>query len=58
MNWQPDEAGLAQIIQLLKESQISKTEVQKAVQQVSLLCFVVSCFLFYCAPVLTEIRVP
>lgn len=33
MNWQPDEAGLAQIIQLLKESQISKTEVQKAVQQ-------------------------
>ena len=48
MNWQPDEAGLAQIIQLLKESQISKTEVQKSVQQVSLLHFVASCFLLLC----------
>ena len=58
MNWQPDEAGLAQIIQLLKESQISKTEVQKAVQQVSLLRVVVSYFLLLCPLVLTEIRVP
>ena len=58
MNWQPDEAGLAQIIQLLKESQISKTEVQKAVQQVSLLRVVVSYFLLLCSLVLTEIRVP
>ena len=49
MNWQPDEAGLAQIIQLLKESQISKTEVQKAVQQVSSLRFVLSCS-YHCAP--------
>lgn len=58
MNWQPDEAGLAQIIQLLKESQISKTEVQKAVQQVSLLCFAVAYFLTIVPLVLTEIRVP
>ena len=42
MSWQPDEAGLAQIIQLLKESQISKTEVQKAVQQVVPLMYFVS----------------
>jgi len=41
MSWQPDEAGLAQIIQLLKESQISKTEVQKAVQQVCTLTYFV-----------------
>lgn len=50
MNWQPDQAGLAQIIQLLKESQISKTEVQKAVQQVSLLHLSSVMVPYLCAP--------
>ena len=57
MNWQPDEAGLAQIIQLLKESQISKTEVQKVVQQVSYVLWWHASFSIV-PPVLTEIRVP
>ena len=35
MAWQPDQDGLQQIIQLLKESQSPNTEVQRAVQQVS-----------------------
>ena len=35
MAWQPDEAGLSQILQLLKESQSPSTEIQRAVQQVS-----------------------
>lgn len=34
MAWQPDEAGLTQILQLLKESQSPNNEVQRAVQQV------------------------
>lgn len=33
MAWQPDQDGLQQIIQLLKESQSPNTEVQRAVQQ-------------------------
>lgn len=35
MAWQPDQDGLQQIIQLLKESQSPNNEVQRAVQQVS-----------------------
>ena len=35
MAWQPSEAGLSQILQLLKESQSPDTEIQRAVQQVS-----------------------
>ena len=35
MAWQPDQDGLQQIIELLKESQSPNTEVQRAVQQVS-----------------------
>ena len=34
MAWQPDQEGLQQIIQLLKESQSPNTETQRAVQQV------------------------
>ena len=34
-NWHPDEASLAQILQLLKESQNPDTETQRAVEQVS-----------------------
>lgn len=33
--WQPDADGLAQIVQLLKESQCSDTRIQQTVQQVS-----------------------
>ncbi len=33
MNWQPEEAGLAQILQLLRESQSPDTATQRAVQQ-------------------------
>ncbi|XP_033636471.1 transportin-1-like isoform X1 [Asterias rubens] len=33
MAWQPSEAGLSQILQLLKESQSPDTEIQRAVQQ-------------------------
>ena len=32
--WQPDQAGLAQILQLLKESQYSDTQTQATVQEV------------------------
>ena len=32
--WQPEETGLRQILQLLKESQSPDTETQRAVQQV------------------------
>ena len=35
MSWQPQEEGLRQIIQLLKESQSADTAIQRAVQQVS-----------------------
>lgn len=35
MAWQPDEQGLKQILQLLKESQSPDNEIQRAVQQVS-----------------------
>lgn len=34
-SWQPDQQGLEQILQLLKESQSPNTETQRAVQQVS-----------------------
>lgn len=37
MAWQPQEEGLRQILQLLKESQSPDTATQRAVQQVSLL---------------------
>ncbi|XP_057298816.1 transportin-1-like [Hydractinia symbiolongicarpus] len=33
LNWQPDQQGLEQILQLLKESQSPNTETQRAVQQ-------------------------
>lgn len=36
MTWQPSEEGLLQIIQLLKESQSPDTNIQRAVQQVSI----------------------
>ena len=32
--WHPDAAGLAQIVQLLKESQCNETRIQQTVQQV------------------------
>ena len=32
-DWQPDQQGLEQILQLLKESQSPNTETQKSVQQ-------------------------
>lgn len=35
MAWQPQEEGLRQIIQLLKESQSPDTVIQRTVQQVS-----------------------
>lgn len=35
MAWQPDEQGLQQILQLLKESQSPDNDIQRAVQQVS-----------------------
>ena len=35
MAWQPNEDGLKQILQLLKESQSPNTETQAAVQRVS-----------------------
>ena len=35
LNWQPDQQGLEQILQLLKESQSPNTETQREVQQVS-----------------------
>ncbi len=35
MSWQPEQVGLQQIIQLLKESQSPDTETQRSVQQVS-----------------------
>ena len=41
MAWQPDQDGLQQIIQLLKESQSPNTDVQRAVQQVSFTLLVV-----------------
>ena len=34
MAWQPEESGLRQILQLLKESQSPDTATQRAVQQV------------------------
>ena len=37
MAWQPDENGLRQILQLLKESQAPDSATQRAVQQVSFL---------------------
>ena len=33
MNWRPEEQGLAQILQLLRESQSADTEIQRQVQQ-------------------------
>ena len=37
MAWQPDEHGLQQILDLLKESQSPDNAIQRAVQQVSFL---------------------
>lgn len=39
MAWQPEENGLRQILQLLKESQSPDTATQRNVQQVSLFYF-------------------
>lgn len=36
MEWQPDEQGLQQVLQLLKDSQSPDTATQRAVQEVSL----------------------
>ena len=38
-SWQPEESGLQQILQLLRESQSPDTATQRAVQQVSLQIF-------------------
>lgn len=38
MEWQPDEQGLQQVLQLLKDSQSPNTATQRAVQQVSYCC--------------------
>lgn len=35
MEWQPDEQGLQQVLQLLRDSQSPNTATQRAVQQVS-----------------------
>ena len=45
MAWQPVESGLQTIIQLLKESQSPDTEIQRYVQQVSVMlyCTVLKC---------------
>ena len=40
LHWQPDQQGLEQILQLLKESQSPNTETQKSVQQVSFSLFI------------------
>lgn len=45
LNWQPDQQGLEQILQLLKESQSPNTETQKSVQQVSFSSFFLHIFL-------------
>lgn len=39
MAWQPEENGLRQILQLLKESQSPDNEIQRNVQQVSFLIY-------------------
>lgn len=53
MEWQPDEQGLMQVLQLLKDSQSPNTVTQRAVQQVSLLgCWVGGCALYYANSVL------
>jgi transportin-2 len=37
MDWQPDEQGLQQVLQLLKDSQSPNTATQRIVQDVSFL---------------------
>lgn len=39
MDWQPDEQGLQQVLQLLKDSQSPNTATQRIVQDVSFLPF-------------------
>lgn len=42
MEWQPDEQGLQQVLQLLKDSQSPDTATQRAVQEVSsILCLII-----------------
>ncbi len=43
MEWQPDEQGLQQVLQLLKDSQSPDTATQRAVQEVSLYLCVCVC---------------
>ena len=43
LNWQPDQQGLEQILQLLKESQSPDTETQRAVQEVSFQIIFIFC---------------
>lgn len=43
MEWQPDEQGLQQVLQLLKDSQSPNTVTQRAVQQVSYYSVVLGC---------------
>lgn len=40
MAWQPDEHGLQQVLQLLKDSQSPDTATQRAVQEVSFYTYV------------------
>lgn len=49
MEWQPDEQGLQQVLQLLKDSQSPNTVTQRAVQQVSLNTLMVNCVFHSCA---------
>ena len=48
LNWQPDQQGLEQILQLLKESQSPDTETQRAVQEVSFSTLLFFTLLFEC----------
>ena len=43
MTWEPDSAGLTQIIELLGQSQSPDTETQRIVQGVCIVTFVCAC---------------
>lgn len=45
MEWQPDEQGLQQVLQLLKDSQSPDTATQRAVQEVSYTIATFACLL-------------
>lgn len=54
MEWQPDEQGLQQVLQLLKDSQSPDTATQRAVQEVSLRLAVFSHAVQMMVPVLNR----